>query len=182
MAEYDYQSLMNNLMYVIKEGQMKVGYTENAATLNYPHGSLCRLLGREMNGEELSKALEGFASYAAPALGQVEISRYDGQYCLTVPAEGVRYVHEQVADSPFLRDLIEAVKAHKVKRIEDVLRIFQRYGQQVVCEKTDGDGYDHVVYFADGKPDNFVYLFETAFGHVSYHRMTKDDYQAEIKY
>lgn len=177
----DFKALKDNLIYTIKESQLKLGYTENAVSLNYPPASLCRLLGEQLDEGELREALAAFADYAADVLGKVKVSVYDGQYCLSVSAEGARYVHEQVLASPFLLELVDAVRARSVHTIDEVLDIFRRYSDSVTCEPVEGDGYDHVVYFADGQPDDFVYLFETDFGHVSYHRMTRADYAAEIE-
>lgn len=180
MCELNFDALMENLLYVLKESQLKIGYTDNAASLNYPAGSLCRLLGRQMDDRELEAALAEFCRRAEERLGKIAVSLYDGQYCLTVPREGVRYVHDCVEESGFLSELIAAIRAHRVHSIEDVLEIFSRYSDHVLCEEVQGDGYDHVVYFADGDPDRFVYLFETELGHVSYHRMTRADYEAEM--
>ena len=175
----NFESLLKNILYVLGESQMKIGYTENAASLNYPPASLARLL--EAEEAQLGQALEDFADFAEPTLGRVTVSVYDGQYCLTIPAQGVRYVHENVPENPFLRELIDTVMEHKAHGIEEIRELFSRYSDNVVCEEVDGDGYDHVLYFSDGQPDAFIYLFETAFGHVSYHRMTKADYEAEIQ-
>lgn len=173
-----FDELQKNLLYLLKESQMKLGYTENAAALNYPPASLCRLLGCDQR--ELEGALRDFAAFVAPTLGELGVSVYDGQYCLTVPVQGVRYVHENVPESPFLRELIDAVSGHTVHSIGEVRAVFAKYSDCVICEAVEGEGYDHVVYFADGKPDDFIYLFETDFGHVSYHRMTRADYEAEL--
>lgn len=172
-------ALRDNICYVLKEGQMKIGYTENAASLNYPPASLSRLL--EVGETEVDDALRAFCDFAAPTLGRVSVGVYDGQYCLTIPKEGVRYVHENVPESPFLRELIDAVKNHTAHTVEQIEAVFRRYSDDVVCKAVEGEGFDHVLYFADGRPDGFVYLFETDFGHVSYHRMTKADYEAEIE-
>ena len=180
MSEFNFEALHDNLIYVLKESQMKIGYTDNAASLNYPPASLARLMGVEQDDVLLRQALEEFSLYAEPILGQITVSVYDGQFCLTIPHKGVRYVHENVAESLFLRELIDGVMQHQLRNIGEVRALFCRYSDKVVCEETEGDGYDHVLYFADGQPDSFVYLFETAFGHISYHRMTKADYAAEI--
>lgn len=177
----DYTALRDNLLYVLKESQMKIGYTENAASINYPPASLCRLLGAELNDDELKRELSGFCDSVLPILGDVAVSKYDGQYCLTVPAQGVRYVHEQVKESPFLAELIELVRDHRAKDIGDVLAVFRKYSDKVVVREADSDEYNYVLYFEDGDPDGFVYLVEAMFGHVSYHRMTMPDYLAEIK-
>lgn len=180
MAVFNFEALRDNLIYVLKESQMKIGYTDNAASLNYPSASLARLLGIKQDDTVLRQALEEFSSYSEPILGRISVGVYDGQYCLTIPAKGVRYVHENVEESPFLRELIDGVMQHRLRNIDEVLALFCRYSDKVMCEKTEGDGFDHVLYFMDGQPDSFIYLFETAFGHISYHRMTKADYEAEI--
>ena len=180
MSGFDFEALRNNLIYIIKESQMKIGYTDNASLLNYPPESLCRLLGIAGDSNALDEVLAEFCRCAEPQLGEISVSVYDGQYCLTVPATGVRYVHENVAESPFLRELIDAVMQHKVHDIDGVLDIFKRYSSDVRCIAVEGDGFDHVMWFGNGGPDDYVYLFETDFGHVSYHRMTKADYDAEI--
>lgn len=177
----DYTALRDNLIYVLKESQMKIGYTENAASINYPPASLCRLLGEELSDAELKQELGGFCDSVRPILGEIAVSNYDGQYCLTIPKEGVRYVHEQVSESPFLRELIELVRDHRGKGIDDVLAVFKKYSDRVVVKESDADEYNYVLYFEDGDPDGFVYLVEAMFGHVSYHRMTPADYLAEIK-
>lgn len=176
----NFDALLKNLIYVLKESQMKIGYTDNAASLNYPPASLARLLGTEADDSVLRKALKDFAAYAEPTLGRITVGVYDGQYCLTVPAQGVRYVHENVPENPFLRELIDLTAQHKARGIAEVRALFSKYSDKVVCQEVEGDGYDHVLYFADGTPDDFIYLFETAFGHVTYHRMTKADYEGEI--
>lgn len=180
MGEFNFEALFENLIYVLGESQMKIGYTDNAASLNYPSASLARLLGTEQDDVLLHRALEEFSLYAELILGRITVSVYEGQYCLTIPSKGVRYVHENIKESPFLRELIDGVMQHRLKNINEVLALFCRYSDKVVCKKTEGDGYDHVLYFADNQPDSFIYLFETAFDHISYHRMTKADYAAEI--
>lgn len=173
------EALYENILYVLKESQMKIGYTANAASLNYPPASLMRLLG--VGEAETDGALQAFCDFAEPTLGRASVSVYDGQYCLTIPQKGVKYVHEKVPESPFLRELIDAVKDHTAHTVEEIEAIFRRYSEDVVCRTVEGEGFDHVLYFADGQPDGFVYLFETEFGHISYHRMTKEDYEAEIE-
>ena len=44
-------------------------------------------------------------------------------------------------------------------------------------ECVDADGYDYVVYFLDGKPDDYRYCLSMEEGHLTYHRFTKEDYE-----
>lgn len=181
MSELHFEKLKENIIYVLKEAQIKLGYTDNAASLNYPPASLCRLLGRDLGAAELRKVMEDFCSEVRPLLGEIKISDYDGQYCLTIPPDGVRYVHENIADSGFLTDLIALLREHRAVDIDDVLAVFYRYSDKVACRKVDDDEYNYVIYFEDGTPDDFIYLVEIDLGHASYHRMTRADYEAEIK-
>lgn len=177
----DFSVLKDHLMNVLKESQMKIGYTENAASINYPPASLCRLLGEELNEQELNDRLSLFCDEIRPLLGTVTVSRYEGQYRLTVSSEGVRYVHEHIPDSPFLKELIALIRERRPKEIGEIIAVFQKYSDKVVVEASDNEEYNYVLYFEDGMPDDFVYLVEARFGYVSYHRLTKPDYRAEIE-
>lgn len=176
MPAPNYPALLQSLIDVLLESQIKIGYTENPVGLYYPLGSLCRLLGVEADLPEMDALLAG-----APEepLGKLTVSHSGERYCLTVPAEGARYVHEHVQDTGFLTDLIALLSGHSHSiGVEDILAVFRRYSDQVVCCSVDTDEFDYLVYFADGKPDAYRYLISMEMGHVSYHRFTPADYAA----
>ena len=68
MDRMNLEALYENILYVLKESQMKIGYTANAASLNYPPASLMRLLG--VGEAETDSALQAFCDFAEPTLGR----------------------------------------------------------------------------------------------------------------
>ena len=53
--EQEYQKLEQNLIDLIKEEQMKLGYQKETIRLYYPVDSLLRLLGKELSIEKLQQ-------------------------------------------------------------------------------------------------------------------------------
>ena len=61
---------------------------------------------------------------------------------------------------------------------EDLLAAFRRHSSHVHVEPVDNDEFDLLVYFEDGVPDDFRYCIDTHDGFASYHRFSKEDYEA----
>ena len=176
MANASYEVLYQNLIDVILESQIKIGYTENSVRLYYPQETLCAMLGVEADISEMEALLAGLPR---EPLGTIGVSRKGSRWCLTVPAEGVRYVHEHVQDTGFLTDFIELLRSHAHGLgIEEILTVFRRYSDCVICREVQDDEFDYLVYFGDGKPDRYRYLISMEMGHASYHRFTPEDYAA----
>ena len=65
-------------------------------------------------------------------------------------------------------------------------RVWQRYalvaalGSDCVHAERmpQNEEFDWLVYFEDGKPDAFFYCLKDDMGHVTYHRFTREDYEA----
>lgn len=179
MSEVNYEALKKNIIYVIKESQIKIGYSHNEISLNYPLDALNRFFGTNLNEKEILPILNGFCQYAKEELGNIKISRFEGRYCLTVSAEGVDYVHENVKDSGFLTDFIHLLSNHKKElSIDDILKVFYQYSDNVSCTKANNEEFNYVVFFKDGVPDNFIYCLDIHSGHASYHRLTRGDFDA----
>lgn len=176
MSEINYAALKKNVTDVIKESQIKIGYTPNPVSLNYPVDSLNNLLGTDYNAEEMGSALENFNMYVKDDLGEIQFSLHEGKYCLTIPAKGVSYVHENVQDSGFLTDLISLLTTCRNISIGDVLKVFHKYSDHVSCTKVENDEFNYLVYFEDGEPDDYRYCIDIDLGHVTYHRVTPKDY------
>ena len=164
--EQEYQKLEQNLIDLIKEEQMKLGYQKETIRLYYPADSLLRLLGKELSIEKLQQELEWFGGHTEH-LGNVTVSHKKDRFCLCVPPEGAVYVHEQVPDNPFLKEWITAVSVHGCT-LEKLLEI---------CEKIKEGEFDVLIYFADQKPDAYYYCVKFEGSHVIYHRFMKEDYE-----
>ena len=173
--EQEYQKLEQNLIDLIKEEQMKLGYQKETIRLYYPVDSLLRLLGKELSIEKLQQELEWFGGHTEH-LGNVTVSHKKDRFCLCVPPEGAVYVHEQVPDNPFLKEWITAVSVHGCT-LEKLLEICERYSNHTVVEQIKDSEFDVLIYFADQKPDAYYYCVKFEGSHVIYHRFMKEDYE-----
>lgn len=175
MEQVQYSLLLENLTDVILESQIKIGYTDNPVGLYYPQTSLCSLLGiGTVDETEMQTILDAIPQ---KPLGKISAVFRNGRWCLTIPPEGVRYVHESVHDSGFLTDFIDLLRGHGVT-IEDILAVFRRYSGHVAFREMQNGEFDYLVYFEDGVPDNYRYLISMEMGHATYHRFTPADYEA----
>lgn len=174
--EPDFQALENNLIDVIKEEQIKLGYTSETIRLYYPMESINNLLSMDYSVVELPGILGLFREYVKDRLGNVKFSNVDKRFCFIIPPEGVTFVHEEVEDRHFLKELIDKVREHKAS-LRELMDVFYRYSDEVVCEEMDHGEFDYLVYFKDGKPDSFMYCLKLEGDHVNYHRYTKEDYK-----
>lgn len=91
---YEFQKLENNLLDMIQEQQVKIGYMSGVTRFYYPLQSLNRLLGTELTEEEMMHALEEFSAYAEERLGKVKASSKNERFCITLPPQASDYVHE----------------------------------------------------------------------------------------
>lgn len=173
----NYEALMNNLMEMTKESQLKLGFAKEPIRLYYPIESLNHLLDSELDAEGMDQALEKFCSFAGHTLGSISVSRNHTRYCIRIPETGVEYVHAHTPDTDFLRAFIEKIRCHGLSP-DDILEIFGRYSDHVVFRKLDDDEFDYLIYFEDGLPDDFRYCIKFEGSHVTYHRFTPKDYEA----
>ncbi|MDO4324575.1 MAG: DUF3877 family protein [bacterium] len=172
----NFESLKKNVMDVIKESQMKLGYSRNAIGLYYQLDSLNCLLDADMDEADMKQALQEFAMFVREELGNISISESRARFCIRVPEEGVQYVHEKVEDSGFLREFIETMRGCGLN-LERILRVFYHYSDKVICEKIENEEFDYLIYFEDGIPDEFWYCVKLEGGHAIYHRFTSKEYE-----
>ena len=170
--------LERNVIEVMQEQQVKLGFDGNAVYLFYPLSSLGLLLDVDADEETLTAALDGFCAHVRGRLGNVEFSIRDGRVSLSIPPEGCEYVKRGLKEDSFIVRLIRMVAGHHA-HMEDVIALFKEYSAHVHAEKMpDGEEFDYLVYFPDGEPDSFYYCLKEDMGHVTYHRFTKADYEA----
>lgn len=174
----DYDRLCAYLCDMILEEQLKLGYEKETIRFYSPCTSIGHILG--MKGctcAEVIEALNGFTAYAKETLGEVQISRCSGgRICFLIPAKGAAFVHENWGENLFLAELVECFCRHGISQ-SDVLAVFKKYSEQVVCIHIGSDDFDDVLYFADGKPDEYRYCVKFDAGHAFYHRFLKEDFE-----
>ncbi len=173
----NFKALENNIIDVIKEEQIKLGYKSETIRLYYPMESVNHLLATEFTLEELPAVLDQFCTYVSMRLGKVEQSNKDTRFCFLIPPSGVTYVHKEVEDRHFLREFIETIREHNCT-LEKLLDVFRRYSDKVVCEETKHGEFDYLVYFEQEQPDAFLYCIKFEGSHAIYHRFTKADYDS----
>lgn len=171
-----FEELKQNLIGLVKESQIKLGYSDTSCNLYYPAEALNHLLGTELPIPQLETALQEFGTYAAEELGIVTFSRKGELFCLTVPKEGAAYVHEHVENNGFLEAFIDCMRDGHCT-IEEVLAVFHRFSNHVTVEKSDNEEFDYLIYFTDGVPDNYRYCLHKEFGHMIYHRFTPREFE-----
>ena len=149
----NFKKLENNLLDMIQEQQVKIGYMSGVTRFYYPLQSLNRLLGTELTEEEMQHALEEFSDHACDRLGKVKASSKNERFCITLPPQASDYVHENRKPSEFLVRFINTVARHGCT-LDEVMNVFHSYSKHVHMEKTTGTGFDYLVYFEDGIPDD----------------------------
>ena len=172
----NYLKLEENIIEIVKEQQLKLGYRSEVVRLYYPLSSLNRFLGTDCDAAEMLVNLENFGDAVSDSLGDVKVSREGDRFCFLIPETGSAYVHEHMEDKCFLKDFIDVVSKHGCK-IEDVLEQFRKYSDCVHIEKKAHGEFDYLVYFEDGKPDDFRYCITDEGCHIIYHRFTTEDYE-----
>lgn len=170
-------TLEQNLSGVIAEMALKLGLTGVPLSLNYPCASLGRMLGVADDPQALQPALDAFFAARKDLFGAAEAVPHEDGFCLTIPAEGVARVMSQAPAAAFLRDLIQTAQTPGAT-VDDLLAAFRRHSDRVHVEPVDNDEFDLLVYFEDGVPDDFRYCIDQHDGFASYHRFSREDYEA----
>lgn len=171
-----YKDLEENIIEIIKEQQVKLGYISETVRLYYPLESLNRFMGEECSVKEMHERLKEFCKMVQDKLGEITVSNAGKRFCLAVPPQGSNYVHEHMDENDFLVGLIRVVSQHGCT-LEDIIDVFSQYSQHVHVEKMENCEFDYLLYFEDGVPDHFRYCFSFEACHVIYHRFTAADYE-----
>ncbi len=171
----NFSTLEKHIIDVIKEEQIKLGYRSETIRLYYPMESINNLLGTDYSLVELTGILDQFGESVSSRLGNVGHSNVDRRFCFTILPEGVTYVHEKVEDNYFLKEFIEKISSHNIT-LDEILDIFYKFSDHVICNEMDNGEFDYLVYFQDKDPDAYRYCLKFEEDHVIYHRFTEDDY------
>lgn len=172
----NFRKLEKNIMDIVLEEQLKLGYRKETVRLYYPLLSLNRLLETGYDADRMNKILEAFCGYTEARLGRIGISRQKERFCMSIPAQGSEYVHSHAGDTSFLRDFINTIARHGVT-MEEVLQQFYNHSANVHVEQLEDGEFDYLVYFQDGIPDDFRYCIADEGCHIIYHRFSAEDYE-----
>ena len=126
----NFKKLENNLLDMIQEQQVKIGYMSGVTRFYYPLQSLNRLLGTELTEEEMQHALKEFSDYACGRLGKVKASSKNERFCITLPPQASDYVHENRKPGEFLVRFINTVARHGCT-LDEVMEVFHAYSKHV---------------------------------------------------
>lgn len=172
----NFSKLEKNIIDMIQEEQIKLGYRKETIRLYYPLLSLNRLLETNCSVEPMCEALDSFCAYTEDRLGRIQVSHQKERFCLAIPAHGSEYVYTHMDDTSFIRDFIHTISRHGVT-MDEVLQQFYNHSDNVHVEKPKNGEFDYLVYFKDGVPDDFRYCLTDEGCHIIYHRFTAEDYQ-----
>jgi len=172
----NFEKLERNMLSVMEEQQLKLGFDGNALRLFYPLSSLNALLGTSLDENQMAGALVEYAAYVRERLGVIEADSSEGRFSFLISPEGCAYVREHLNKDAFIARFIRLISRHGCT-IDRLLLLFREYSQHVHFERMpDGSEFDYLVYFEDGKPDAFCYCLKEDMGHMTYHRFTREDY------
>lgn len=172
----NHKRLEQNIIDVIKEEQIKLGYRSETVRLYYPLTSLNNFLKTTYNEEQMQKELSEFCKAVEGTLGRIEVTNRGERFCLAVPPEGIDYIHDHMTDTEFIVEFIRTIEKHGCT-MDDIFQQFYKYSEHVHIEKMDGGEFDYLVYFEDGKPDEYRYCIKDEGCHMIYHRFTVEDYK-----
>lgn len=168
--------LVDNIMDVIKEEQIKLGYRKERIRLYYPLSSLNILLGTQVASEQMMDQLKAYFLTKTDILGEVGISHKGERFCIELPEQVSEYVNEHTEHSGFLYDFITVISKHGIS-IDEIVDEFRRYSDAVHFEKMENAEFNYLLYFEDGEPDSYRYCLTQEQQHIIYHRYTKEDYE-----
>ena len=171
------QPLLTDITDQLKEAQIKLGFGPSTVKLYYTTAALAALTGAdEPDAQAMAAALCKEPSFTASSLGDLSFLPHEDRVEVTIPKEGVRYVHEQVEASPFLQALIGMLAGHHHTTMAEVTALFDQQRSPYVCRRMpESAEFDCVLYFPDGQPDGYCYFFKEEMGHLSYHRFRPED-------
>lgn len=176
------QLLLQDITDQIKEAQMKLGFGPSTLRLYYTVASVNALTDAQApEAEQLAQQLNR-ADVSASYLAGISFRAHDGRIEVTVPEDGVRYVHQHVEASPFLQQLIQLFAGHGHPSMEDVTAVFA--AQSAPYQRIDmpqNSDFDCALFFPGEVPDRYYYFLKDEMGHLSYHRFLPKEAQALLE-
>ena len=174
-----FEKLENSLIDVIKEEQAKLGFFKEDIRLYYPLSSLNAMLEmQETDIRELAKKIRHELEAKKEKMGDTQIRIHADRIVFTIPPDFVEYVHEQVPEPPFLKELIQLFREKHACTKEEITAVFEKFGAYECRQMPDGMDFDYVIYFTDSSIDAYDYCIREEMGHTIYHRFARADFEA----
>lgn len=179
-----YNRLWQNIIDVLTEQQIKLGFMKESVSLFYPITSIRRFMGdkTELNPDWLEMFAMNFKKYVAGIAGnlEMEIDRNSdpARVSIICSPEISEYVHSHQDENGFLLKFIETIGKHDIN-IDDVLNVFYKYAtddEKVHVEKKTDEEFDYLIFFEDGEPNDYYYCITDEGCHMIYHRFSPEDY------
>ena len=171
----DFARLEKNIIDVIKEEQAKLGYRKEKIRLYYPLSSLNHFFQLDGDVTGMQEKLSRFSEYEEGKLGSVEVTNKGERFCFHIPEEGAEYVHNNMKENEFIKDLIGLISHHGCK-MEDIFELFRQHSDQITIEEMHSDEFDYMICFENDPEDTYRYCFKDEGCHIIYHRFLPEDY------
>lgn len=172
-----YDLLQQNIIDQIKEAQMKLGFAKETIRLYYPYEELAFLLDTTVSQDALIDDLnQNFCSLVKDSFGNIQIVEQKKRLVISIPPEGVTYIHEHYEDSQFLKEWIAFFSANHHATVQELCKVFARFSEDYICKQMDDEDFDYVLYFKDTSVDAYCYLIKMEMGHTIYHRFSRHAY------
>ncbi|RGF09127.1 hypothetical protein DW256_00695 [Ruminococcus sp. AM22-14LB] len=172
----DFARLEKNIIDVIKEEQAKLGYRKEKIRLYYPLSSLNHFFQLDVDETGMQEKLSRFSEYEEGKLGSVEVTNKGERFCFHIPEEGAEYVHNNMKENEFIKDLIGLISHHGCK-MEDIFELFRQHLDQITIEEMHSDEFDYMICFENDPEDTYRYCFKDEGCHIIYHRFLPEDYE-----
>lgn len=173
----DFSMLEKNMIDVIVEEQIKLGYRKEVIHLYYPLQSLNQIAKVNLSERSMQEELEVYFDKKESVLGRIDISHRGERFSIKIPESGVAYVHEHMDGHEFIQDFIRTIEKHGTT-IQELLSVCRKYSDNVHFEKKSNGEFDYLIYFTDGNPDNYCYCITDEGRHLIYHRFSREDYES----
>lgn len=171
-----FEEFEQNILDMIEEQQLKLGYIREAVTIYYMYPSVQKMIKEEISSFDAEKKLHPLVRDFTKKYGEIRLRAGKGRLSVTVMPEAGEYVHRNISDSGFLSRFIGLIKSHDTT-IDDIRGLFCEYSDSVHFEKTDNGEFDYLMYFENGTPDAYRYCISDEKVHFTYHRYTKSDFE-----
>lgn len=173
------EALIQNMTDQIKEAQLKLGYARETMRLYYPLSSLMRCWKMQGDGYPGSWRRRYGMSWRQKneKMGDTQIRIHADRIVFTIPPDFVEYVHEQVPEPPFLKELIQLFREKHACTKEEITAVFEKFGAYECRQMPDGMDFDYVIYFTDSSIDAYDYCIREEMGHTIYHRFARLDFR-----